>query len=571
LLREFRVHDFTLADNITVTLGEGFNVITGETGSGKSVLVSAISLLLGQKTTGSVVRAGCERASLEGVFQWRAPDAVRAELEEAGMNIEEDDTLVISREVYESGRSTARINARTAPASLLRRLGECIADLHGQYEHQTLLRKNDHTEFLDALGPEAHGDFCKKVSETHRRLQKLADEKKKLDSSQKQRDDERDLLLFRAGEIDAAVKSEQEFDELARDEKLLAHAAEIARAAGEACELIRRSGGEESAIDMISDALGTLRQLDGIEPRLDEARARIEEAETLLDEAARSLRSMAGETEADPARLKETQDRILEIRTLMKKNGCDSVTGLLEYRERAAARLAELDSRDTSSGALEKEIEKNRSELAVLAAKLTASRKKMAKHIEKQMKSELAALGMKGAAFEVEFRPNLSEDGLPRAAGAETAEFLFSANPGEPARPLAGVASGGELSRVMLAFKSIINKADPVPVLIFDEIDAGIGGVTAKTVGSRLAALGEHHQVIAITHLPQVAAFADTHVAVFKEQRDGRTLMRARIVTGEDRLREISRMLGDAGVRDASVKMARQLIGDARKSGEAAQ
>jgi len=569
LLREFHVRDFALADDIAVTLGGGLNVITGETGSGKSVLVSAISLLLGQKPGANVVRAGCERALVEGVFEWRPPEPLLAELEAAGIEIAGDGELIVSREINASGRPTTRVNARAVPSALLHRLGERLADIHGQYQHQTLLRKSDHTEFLDLLAGEKHLALAGKYVEKRRSLRALLSEKRELDAQSRQRDDERDLLRFRIREIEEAISGEEEFAELEQDARRLEHAAELGRAAEAAWELVCRSGEETSALNRLADATAALDPLEGIETRLDEARARLLEADAIIDEAARTLRSIASDVEADPDRLRAVQDRIIEVRDLMKKNQCDSVSSLIEFRNRSEARLEELEKKETHSDELDEMIEKEKIELTELASRLTSSRRKEAARVGKLMKSGLAALGMKGAEFSASFSKSAGEDGLPGPHGAETAEFMFSANPGEPARPLAEVASGGELSRVMLAFKSLLNRSDPVPVLVFDEIDTGIGGVTANVIGSRLAELGRHHQVIAITHLPQIAAYADTHVTVAKEQRGGRTLMKTGVVRGEERLRELCRMLGDSGVRNPSMKLARQLIEDASRAREA--
>jgi len=569
MLREFRVKDFALADDIHVTLGSGLNVITGETGSGKSVLVNGLSLLLGRKPESNMVRAGCERAVIEGVFEWDMPDEVRAELATAGIEPGEDGELIVSREISGAGRTTARVNASAVPVSLLKKIGERLADIHGQYQHQALLRKSDHTEFLDLLAGEKHLTILARFEENRRRLRALIAEKRTLEERRQQRDDERDLLRFRVQEIESAVAGAEDFEVFEVEAKRLESAADISTAAAEAAELVCRSGDDASALNRLSDALAALDPLEGIDSRLDEVRARISEADTILSDASRELRSIASETEADPERLREMQDRIIEVRDLIKKNRCGSVAELIEFKNKALDTLAELDRSDAHSGELDEMIDKEKAALLDLAAKLTASRKKEALRIGKLMKQGLNEVGMKGAEFGAMFAESAGDDGLPGPRGAETAEFLFSANPGEPPRPLAEVASGGELSRVMLAFKSLLNRLDPVPVLVFDEIDTGIGGVTANVIGARLAALGSHRQVIAVTHLPQIAAFADTHVTVSKEQHAGRTLMRTGVVRDNDRLREISRMLGDAGFRNPTIKLARQLVEDARRSVEA--
>ena len=564
MIREFSAHDFALADDLKVSLGGGLNVITGETGSGKSVLVNAINLLLGGKASGAMVRSGAEKASLEAVFDWEPPADALAALNEAGIAVE-DGELIIQREISENGRSTARLNSRAASAALLRSVGERLADIHGQYDHQAILRGRDHTRFLDALGSDSHRSLVREAASLRRSLNSLTSEKDSVESQRRKREDERDLLLFRINEIESVVKSEEEHAEAEREARLLERASELAEAASNAFSMVGRDSNETSALNLIASALGELDNLEGVEPRLDAAREKLLEADALADAAARILRDLSDEIEADPERLRGLQDRLLETRDLMKKNRCDGVGGLLSARDAARSRVAELDRSDASGAELDEAIKKTRSQLSEKSAKLTECRKKTAATFEKQMKKELGELAMKGASFEVEFRSALDEDGVPSASGAETAEFLFSANPGEPARPLGDVASGGEMSRVMLAFKTLLNRCDDAPTLIFDEIDSGVGGLTANAIGKKLAALAKDRQVVAVTHLPQIAAFADTHVAVSKEGRGGRTVMRASIARGEDRLREICRMLGDSGVRDASASMARQMIDDAER------
>ncbi len=570
MLREFRIQDFAIADDLEIEFAEGLNVITGETGSGKSVIVKALSQILGHKSSPGAVRAGRDRAVVEGVFQWRPPAFLAAELEQAGIVLDEDDTLILSREILANGRSTSRINARAVPTQLLRRVGEHIADLHGQYQHQALLRKNDHTEFLDTLGGAAHRALAEKTAVAHKEMSELIAEKRRIDSSRQARADERDLLIFRVKEIESVIGGAEEYAELEANVKRLENAETLGEAATEAYEMLSPNGSDTSAYNRIENAISHLSQFEGLDPRIEEARAALAEAAPLVDAAARAMRSLASDSEADPTRLGEAQDRLIEIRELIKKNKCADASDLVAFKNRAAERLAELDREDCSGGELEQRIEKAAADLVKFASALTESRGKVCGKIEKRMKVELEELGMKGARFKTSLAPAVDPDGLPGSAGAERAEFLFSANPGEPPRALSEIASGGELSRVMLAFKTLLNRDDTVPVLVFDEIDTGIGGVTAQAVGGRLAALGGHRQVINITHLPQVAAFADVHIAVSKEQKGGRTLIRTGIVRDDTRLRELSRMLGDAGVRNASVELARQLLSDAAEAREAA-
>lgn len=570
MLLEFHVKNFALAEDLSIALGGGLNVITGETGSGKSVIVNAVSIMLGRKASPSYVRQGADKALLEGVFEWRPPAAIRGKIAEAGIELEDEETLTITREISASGRSTARINSRVVTAALLREIGEALADLHGQYQHQALLRCRDHTAFVDLLGPAKHKKNLESYSKLYRELAALRARRREISEGAQRREEEKDLLLYRISEIEDSVTGQDEYDELEEEVKLLENAAGISQSASEAWNLVARNGADTSALNRLAEASSKLRDVEELEERVTRAISAIVESEAMLEEAARELRSAASELEPDPARLSELQDRQLEIKALMKKNRCDTVAALLEYRDEARRRVGEIDSADHSAGELDKDIKEKEAALVKLAGELTSGRKSICTKLEKQMKIEMAELAMDGARFKVEFVEAGGGDGMPGPGGAEALEFLISANPGEPLHPLADVASGGELSRVMLAFKTILCEHDPVPVLIFDEIDSGIGGVTAWRVGGKMARLGNHRQVVAITHLPQIAAFGDSHLTVFKKKQAGRTVIQSNTVGGDERLAELGRMLGDSGEKNATISMARELLKEAGRVVESA-
>ncbi len=563
MLLEFHVQNFALAEDLSIRFGGGLNVITGETGSGKSVIVNAVSILLGRKASATFVREGADRAVLEGVFEWQPPAAICENLAAAGIALEEDETLTITREISASGRSTARINSRVVTAALLREVGHALADLHGQYRHQALLRRKDHTEFVDLLGTEKHKKNVTLFAERYKELEELRTRRLEINEGMQRREEEKDLLLFRIKEIEDSVESEQEYYELEEEVKLLENAAEISESASEAWHKVALTGSDTSALNRLAEASEKLRDVEELEERIMRAISAIVESEAMLEEAARELRSAASELQPDPGRLSDLQDRLLEIKSLMKKNRCDSVARLLEFCGEAKARVEEIENTDQSAGELDDKIKEKKTVLKGLAEQLTKGRKAVCAKLEKQMKSELAELAMDGAEFKVKFNPAGGKNGGTGPRGAESLEFLISANPGEALHPIAEVASGGEMSRVMLAFKSILSGHDPVPVLIFDEIDSGVGGVTAWHVGGKMAALGRHRQVIAITHLPQIAAFGDSHLTVFKKKQSGRTVIHSSAVAGDDQLGELSRMLGDAGEKNATISMAKELLKEA--------
>lgn len=567
MLKEFRVKDFALVDELSVRLGEGLNIITGETGSGKSVLVGALTLLLGKKADSSMVRKGAGFALVEGVFEWNPPSPVLAMLEEAGVAPEEDSSLIISREIHTSGRSSIRINSRAVPASLLKEVGAALADIHGQHQHQALMRDANHILFVDLLGSKKQHDLIADYSARRSALAELLRLRKETETGRDAALAERDMLLFRVKEIEEAVSSDEECEELRQEVSKLENAEKLASAAAAAWEEVARSGKDASALNGIAAALAALEDVEGFMPELDAARGLLLEADSLIENAARDLREIAEGLEADPARLAQVQDLLLETQALLKKNKCATVAELIEFSERSRERIKQIEDTTLNIDKLEKNITTQAAELDRVAAELTSERKKTAASMQKQISEELAALGMPDAKFVARFTSRAAENGLLPPGGAETVEFMISANAGEDPMPISRVASGGELSRIMLAFKTVLSKRDPVAILVFDEIDSGIGGMTAHNIGGKLQSLAEQRQVITITHLPQIAALKGSHIAVSKSASNGRTVVNATVVDGDARLREICRMLGDSGTKNATIEMARQLMKGAGGNG----
>lgn len=550
MLCELRIRNFALIDQLSVRLGPGLNVLTGETGAGKSIVVGALSLLLGERASADVVRAGAERASIEGVFDVAGHDALRRRLDELGIEVE-DDLLILKREVAVEGRNRAWINGSPATAALLGELGRLLVDLHGQHEHQTLLRRDEQRAILDAYG--GHAELAAAVEAAWRAHREVRAQIETLETRRREVAQRADFLRYQAEEIEAAQLRPGEEEELEETARRLAHAEELTALAGGLAEAI---GGED---DALVTRLGALRRsLDQL-LRIDPAQAPLEElydtAYYALEELGTRLADYAAAVEHDPERLERVRQRQDLIFRLCSKYGA-TIADVLAVGEAARAELELLEGAEWDLAQLQRREAATRDELRRRAEELSARRAAAARTLAAEVEAVLPELGMPAGRFEVALLP-LPE---PGAAGAEEIEFRVALNKGFDPRPLASVASGGELSRVMLALKTLLARLDAVPTLVFDEVDAGIGGRVALQVGEKMRGVAASHQVFAITHLPQIAARAHTHLFVQKREEAGRTLTEVRPLEAEARVREIARMLGGDPESRVSLAHARELL-----------
>jgi DNA repair protein RecN (Recombination protein N) len=531
MLRELRVRDLALVAESRVRFGSGLNLLTGETGSGKSLIVDALGLTLGGRGGADQVRHGAEKATVEGVF-------------ESGGNV-----LLLMRELGK--RSAARIDGRPANPGQLRELGRGLVALHGQHEHHALLDTDTQTELLDgyagaielrAAVAAAHSAWSAKVNELSD-LERLR--------SRGQREEE--YLRWQLEELRAADPRPGEDAELAAERAAVRHSARLAELGQESIGALREDGVARAAA-----ALGSAAELD---PRLQEQAARLGVLESEVADVVAEIRRYGELLDSDPARLEILESRLAVLDGIKRKYGGSLETAIAE-RERLESQIGATKDLDAAVAAAQKERDRCRADLAAAAARLTKARGGAARRMQKAVAAELAGLRLEGARFEVELRarPEIGPD------GAEAAEMMFSANPGEPIAPLARVASGGELARLMLAIKTVGADADRLPTLVFDEVDAGIGGEAAIQVGLRLKALGTRHQVLVVTHLAQIASFADHHLVVEKTPgSDGRNVVTVRELTSdEERARELARMMS-GGVTPKALARARELLDEARR------
>lgn len=550
MLTELRIRNFVLVDQLAVRLGAGLNVLTGETGAGKSIIVGALSLLLGERASADVVRTGAERASVEGVFEVAGRGDVLRLLDERGIEAE-DGLLVLKREVAAEGRNRAWINGSPATATLLGELGRLLVDLHGQHEHQTLLRRDEQRAILDAYGGTA--ELAEVVSRAHRALAQLRRDIADLDSRRRDAAQRADFLRFQAEEIERAAPRPGEDEALAEEARRLSHAEELAILSG---ELYQAVTGEE---DALTTRLGALRrplnQLLRIDPAQGEAQELWDTAYYALQELGERMSDYAASVEHDPARLEEIRRRQDLLFRLEAKYG-PTLADVLATGETARAELELLDGPGWELADLQKREGEARAELERLAAELSARREDAMGRLAGEVNAVLPALGMAGGHFEVIFLPLPA----PGPHGAEEVEFRVALNRGFEPRPIAQVASGGELSRVMLALKTILARLDAVPTLVFDEVDAGIGGRVALQIGDRMREVAEAHQVFAITHLPQIASRAHIHLRVQKRERDGTVATDVQRLDADERVAEIARMLGGDPESAVSLQHARELL-----------
>ncbi len=550
MLIELRIENFAVIEHLSTRLQPGLTVLTGETGAGKSIIVGALSLLLGERASSETVRAGAERAVVEGVFDVAGRADIDALLREQGLETEAG-LLILRREVAAEGRNRAWVNGAASTASLVGALGGRLVDLHGQHEHQALLGAEAQRDILDAFAGQL--DATERLRAAYGELRQAREALDSLESRRREVEQRADFLRFQAEEIEAAQVDAGEEARLEEESRRLEHAEDLARLSETLHQALYE--GETSVAEVLGGLRRSLDQLVEIDAGQAGARDLLETAYYNVDELGRRMGDYASGVEHDPGRLDAIQRRQDLLYRLKNKYG-PTLADVVETG-RAARRELELLERGTfERKTLEKRVAEARATFDALAAELTAARRAAGDRLALEVQEVLPALGLEGARFDVALR-TLPE---PGPGGAERVEFLVTVNVGFEPRSLARVASGGELSRIMLALKTILARVDAVPTLVFDEIDVGIGGRVGAQIGVRLAEVGRRHQVFAITHLPQIASRADHHLLVRKEESGGMTRTMLEELNGERRVQELARMLGGDPESDTSLDHARELL-----------
>ncbi|MBI1390936.1 MAG: DNA repair protein RecN [bacterium] len=569
MLQALRISNFILIDDCRMEWRPGFNVLTGETGAGKSVVISALNLLLGERGSSEALRDPAREAMVEAEFvlppEGPLTDAIRSTLDEAGVPFD-DDVLIVSRRMTANGRGRACVNNASCLLKVLQDVGAHLVDMHGQHEHQSLLHKAAYLPLIDRYGGhEALLQTCKQNWQAWKDARQALTALEEGDRERKRRED---MLRFQYDEISKAELEPGEDEEIENRLRVIQYAEKL----NERCKEMIASlieGGDERAplldeLDRLEGALGDIQRMDKTVSAVAEM---WQSALISLREASREIERYASELEFDPSELDALQQRHYLIKELKSKYG-DSIGEVLAYMEQIAAELNQIENFDAERERLSREESQRRAELIAVGLKLHTEREKTAKRVTKAVQAELAALGMKNARFEALTEFRFSDDGLDAGqarpvqfgpGGGDDADFLLTTIPGKPLKPLREVASGGEISRIMLALKCAFGEADPVPLMIFDEIDVGVGGETAEAVAERMRMLAKTKQVICITHLPQIASRAEHNLKVEKSESGGTLRSEVIELTGKDREKELARMLGAQDSAGAQ-RLAREML-----------
>jgi DNA repair protein RecN (Recombination protein N) len=570
MLRELRVRNLAVIEEAVVPLEVGLNVLSGETGAGKSILIDAILLVVGGRAQPDLIRSGADGAVVEAVFEVPPRHPALRVLDDAG-HATADGQIIVKRELSRAGRHRVFVNDAPATVGLLALIGDALVEIHGQHEHQRLLEPARQLDLLDRFG-EAK-DPCGRVREAVARWHDARGRLRRLGDEARESLRQEELLRFQMSEIDAVNPKDGEEDELRGERRRLQHAERILAALQEVAGLLQDDG--HDALSRLGLATGLLKDLERLEVPVGAALAGLEEARAHVEDALASVRGLRGRAVLDPERIEEIDSRLDALTKLRRKYG-ESIAAIWQHRQEVAAALERLDRQEALAAELDAEVEQLVGAARAEALELSGLRATAAERLEHLVQRELRALGMERARCAIALRRQpAGDDDLatdqthwrigPR--GVETVEFLLSANPGEDLRPLARVASGGELSRTMLGFKTILAEAADVPTMIFDEVDAGIGGRVADVVGQKLRETAAGRQVLCVTHLAQIAAHADHHLVVNKRAGRARTATRVTPLDAAGRVEELARMLGGERIGEATRRHARELYRGARRGG----
>ena len=548
MLTDLSIRNIAIIDALHLSFREGLTVLTGETGAGKSIIIDAVGLIMGARANSDLIRTGHDEATVEAIFDISLLPRIRQQLEEAGL--EAGSELLVKRSISRSGKNRIFINGGMATLTLLTDISRRLINIYGQHESQTLLRPENHLVLLDAFAGSTalRQEFAAICGQLHAVREHLD----RLDHEEREAARRLDLLAFQSDEIGLAELQAGEEEELEERRQVLAGAERLGTTSAEAFE--RLYGGDGALLGQLRRIAASITDLGAIDHRLSMVAATLDSAYLQLEDAAISLRDYASRIEADPVALQQADDRLDRIGRLKKKYGA-TIGEILSYKRDIDAELEQLRGREQDRAELDAERERLTLEVRRAGAELTSRRTKAAAALKKALEAEAHQVAMKHAVFEISLEP-LAE---PRTTGFERIEFLFSPNPGEPPRPLARIASGGELSRLMLAVKQVLPESD-VPTLVFDEVDSGIGGATSELVGRKLKNVAGRQQVLCITHLPQVAVFANQHLRVEKRVADGRTSTGVELLAEVERTREVARMLAGATITESALSHAAEML-----------
>lgn len=555
MLEYLHIKNAALIKESTISFGSGLNILTGETGAGKSMIIGSLQFALGGRTGKDFLRHGEKMASVEALFA-SASNAVQEKLAENGIEPEEDGSVLITRTLSESGKSVCRVNGSTVTVGMLREIAEGLLDIYGQHEHQSLLNPSGHIRLLDRLCGAEFSDTMEEYREVFHSVKEIERQLEALLGDEGQRIQRTDILTFQKEEIEAAALRQGEEEVLMEQKKRLSSMEKLMRLTGEGLALLY-DGNERmpSACDQLGDALIKLQEAAEYDAGLTSLADALADAYAAAEDTAREWKREAEKQESDPQALEEIEERLQVIYKLKRKYG-GTIEAVLAFYEKVTEELHLLENSSEIVAELQKKRESLQQRLAVLAEKLTAYRMAAAERVSEQIADALRDMEMKNARFQIQ----IAEKAEWSADGRDKVEFLISANAGEDLKPLARIASGGEMSRVMLALKTVLVDADEIGTFIFDEIDTGVSGRTARKVGEKMHFLGSKRQILCITHLPQIAAMADTHFLIEKETDGMETMTQVTPLNEEGAVLEVARLMGGSDVTETTLAAARELI-----------
>lgn len=560
MLQSLYLENIALIEKLGIELFPGFNVLTGETGAGKSIIIDAVNFVLGERTSRDLIRNGAARAKVEAVFNLNEGDAAFAALDALGIEYDGNE-LILSRELSAAGRNACRVNGTLVPVASLKSVSDTLVDIHGQHEHQALLDAENHISYLDAYCHAESLPIIEKIDAIVSRRNELMLKRNSGFSSEREREREMDMLRYQIEEIASANLEAGEEERLNAEKTVLLNAERI-RTALETAHMALSGAEEGSALSAIDTARRSMRDIAALNKDYEALGDKIEELYYAAEDISFVLRDTSENVESDMQRLEEIEQRLKLISDLKRKYG-RTVENVIDFGKDAGTKLNELENAEALAAELDAKLDKLKAEYNVAADELSKVRRAAGDRLKRDVLNELKDLGMAKAMFDVALSD--ASGGESRKGGRETAEFMLSANPGEPLKPLEKVASGGELSRIMLCFKSIFADNDRVPTLIFDEIDTGISGRTAAVVGEKMLGIAKKHQVICVTHLAQIAALAEAHLMVRKYDDGKNTFVETRQLNEEEKVQRIAQMMDGESDSPSALTHARELIARADK------
>lgn len=557
MLQELSVKNFAIISSLQLEFQMGMTVLTGETGAGKSIIIDAMGLLTGGRGSSDYIRQGANKCTLEGLFSMPKSQELKQLLEELGIETEED-SLVIQRDISASGKNVCRVNGRIVNITNLKRIGEYLVDIHGQNEHQELMQSERHIDMLDEFGGKKLLAVKEKYTRAYQEYRALEAKVRKRQKNEKEFAQRMDMLHFQSDEIASAQLVAGEEEQLLEERNKLNNFQKIADAL--TISYAALNGEDDSSLDKIGTSMNELASIESLDSEYKTLSDTVQNAYYLLQEASGDLSRLIDGLELDEGRLNEVENR-LELICQMKRKYGDSIETILSYYEEITKELAEADFLEGGTGDLEALLAEKQQAAHQQALTLRKERKRLAKELEQQILTELKELYLERTEFEVRFTEleHLQENGL------DGVEFYITTNPGEPLKPLVRVASGGELSRVMLAMKTIFSQTQGITSIVFDEVDTGVSGRVAQAIADKIYQISENSQVLCITHLPQVAAVADEHYFIEKEIVAGRTETSVRILSEKERVNEIARMLAGSEITKLTIEHAQELLAMAKK------